>query len=275
MTGQATRKLLAYRERHDCYTVPFAQTRDLQVAALDEHLQDRVGRIKLVALRARQGDVDKIGSFADVVPLLLPHTAYKSYPENFLIEEKWDKLTKWLGTVSAYPVDDTDLENIADVDEWIERLEAAGHPVSCSSGTTGKSAMLVSSKFDVDWHCQDGVRACAWGSGVTPAQDRLVFGIAPVADMPRNEAIRNALFQAFGIPGSQRFNYPVPPITIGSITRMITLRRAIADGSARPGPAFVPALTRGALSLGAFRSTVFCPVLRRCAARLSRAIPFI
>ena len=233
--GENVRKLMGYMSDASGYDVPYEEVREMQIAALNERLQEKVDKIKVVGFRAREAGITEIGKLEDVVPLLLPHTAYKSYPENFLIEEKWDRLTKWLGTVSSYPTDNVDVSGIDGIDEWIERLAESGHIASCSSGTTGKAAILPSSPADVDWVCEDGVVACAWGSGVAPAQDRLVFGIAPVADMPRNLAMRDALQQAFGIPGRERFGYPVPPITIGSVTRMITLRRRMADGSATPG----------------------------------------
>jgi hypothetical protein len=233
--GEAVDRLLEYQRRDDCYTVPFSEVHDLQIAAMNERLHERVDRIRLVRFRAEEAGVGQIRDFGDVVPLLLPHTAYKSYPENFLIEEKWDKLTKWLGTVSSYPVDDTKLDGIRDVDEWIERLELAGHPVSCSSGTTGKSAMLIASDADLEWTAWDSVVACAWGTGIKPAQDRHVFSMAPVAAVPRNLRIMEKLQEAFGKTDSELFRYPVPPITVGSITRMIALRKAIAEGTARPG----------------------------------------
>jgi hypothetical protein len=206
----------------------------MQVAAMNEKLQEQVSRIRLVRFRAEEAGISQIRSLEDVVPLLLPHTAYKSYPESFLIDEKWDKLTRWLGTVSAYPVDDTDLNDIADVDDWVARLEAAGHPVSCSSGTTGKSAMLIASDADLAFTAWDSVVACAWGTGMKPMQDRRVFSLAPVAAVPRNLRIMARLQEAYGKPGSELFRYPMPPITVGSITRMIALRKAIADGTARP-----------------------------------------
>ena len=99
--GEAVSRLLAYHGSPDCYSVPFAEVRDLQIAAMNERLQARIDTIKLVALRASQANITAIRDFADAVPLLLPHTAYKSYPETFLLEEKWDKLTNWLGTVST------------------------------------------------------------------------------------------------------------------------------------------------------------------------------
>jgi hypothetical protein len=225
--GQAVDRLLAYRHAEDCYSVPFADVRDLQVAAMNERLQEKIDRIRLVKFRAESAQVDEIRKLPDIVPLLLPHTAYKSYPESFLIEERWDKLTKWLGTVSAYPVEDVDLDGVDGVDEWIARLEDAGHYVSCSSGTTGKSAMLIASQRDMDWVGEDSVTSCAWGTGIAPAHDRLIFRMAPLATIPRNQVIIASIQQAYGKPGSQPFRYPVPPITVGSITRMVALRKAI------------------------------------------------
>ena len=121
-----------------------------------------------------------------------------------------------------------------DIDDWIGRLEAAGHFVSCSSGTSGKSAMLNASAADMEWSKRDAVCSFSWGSGVTPAKDRKMFGLAPVASVPRNLGIRAALLDAYGLPGSTPFTYPVPPITIGQITGMVALRKSIADGTARP-----------------------------------------
>jgi hypothetical protein len=232
--GEAVDRLLGFQGGERAYAVPFAEVRAALIAALDERLQERVGTIKLVGHRAREAGITEIRDFADVVPLLLPHTAYKSYPESFLAERKWDRLTRWLGTVSSYPGDNVDLDGVADVDSWIDRLATAGHFVSCTSGTTGKPAMLVGSQFDMDWAGRDNVAGYAWGSGVKPAQDRLIFGVAAMAQFPRGEAISRALEQAFQVPGTQRFAYPAPPITIGSITKMITLRKAIAEGAAKP-----------------------------------------
>jgi hypothetical protein len=233
--GVNAERLMATMADRSGYDLAYEEIRETQVAAMNERLQERIDRIKLVGFRAREAGIAEIARIEDAVPLLLPHTAYKSYPEKFLVDEKWDKLTKWLGTVYAYPIDNVDCDGVTGIDDWIERLAAAGHVTSCSSGTTGKSAMLPCTRKDVAWVCEDGVNACAWGSGVEPAQDRLMFGIAPVAEMPRNLAMRDALQAAFSIPGSERFAYPVPPITIGSVTRMITLRKKMADGTARPG----------------------------------------
>lgn len=232
--GDAANQLLAWAETDQAYNVPYADVRDLQLAALNERLQERIDRIRLVSFRAREAGIAEIRDLADIVPLLLPHTAYKSYPENFLSERRWDRLTKWLGTTSAYPLDDVDLTGVETMDQWIDRLQEAGHFVSCSSGTTGKSAMLVGTQRDMDFASKEAIDAFAWGSGVAPAQDRIMFGLAPVAAVPRNTFIGMALYAAYNRPDAEPFRYPVPPITVGSITDMIVLRKKIAEGTAQP-----------------------------------------
>jgi hypothetical protein len=216
------------------FNIPHAELRDAQVAALDERFQEKKDSIRLLGHRAREAGIDAVGSLGDAVKLLFPHTAYKSYPEAWLMQERWDKLTQWLNTISAHPVTGIDLDGISNVDEWIDRLAAAGHYVSCSSGTTGKSAMLIASQADMDWSKIDTVNVFAWGSGVQPNRDRRIMGLAPVAKVPKNDIIGEAQRDAFGDPAKPMFQYPVPPITVGSLTRMVVLRKGIADGTALP-----------------------------------------
>lgn len=232
--GSAIEKLMSKVRAADRFDYSAAEIRPLQVEALNERFQERKDTIKLLGLRAREAGTTEIRDVADMVPLLFPHTAYKSYPESFLIEEKWDRLTKWLGTISPYPIVDVDLDGIADIDEWIDRLSAKGYYISCSSGTTGKSAMLIASGKDMEWSKIDTVGVFAWGSGVDPRQDRMMIGCAPVASVPKNIAIGEAQTAAFANPEWPRWNYPVPPITVGSLTRMVVMRKKMAEGTASP-----------------------------------------
>ena len=230
----AAEKLTGKVRDEDRFDYSAAEIRPLQIAALNERFQDRRGLIKLLGLRAEEAGITEIRSMEDMVPLLFPHTAYKSYPESFLIDERWDRLTKWLGTVSPYAIEGVDLDGIGDIDEWIARLAAKGYFISCSSGTTGKSAMLIASQKDMDWSKIDTVGVFSWGSGVPAAQDRLLVGCAPVATVPKNQAISEAQAEAFCNPEWERWAYPVPPITVGSLTRMVVMRKKMADGKASP-----------------------------------------
>ncbi len=234
--GDAVNNLLKYMPKASGFDIPYSEIRDQQIAAMNERLQERIDRIKLVGMRARDAGITEIRRLDDIVPLLLPHTAYKSYPESFLTEKKWDRLTKWLGTVLAYPTDNIDLSGVKEIDDWVGACEKAGHFVSCSSGTTGKSAMLVASQVDLDFASKDGVAAVQWGSDARVGDKRTPAGAAgAVAYTPRNAAMGQALMGAFVDPEAPRFKSGVPPVTIGSITKMIALRKSISDGTARPG----------------------------------------
>ncbi|MCW1428947.1 hypothetical protein [Novosphingobium sp. JCM 18896] len=230
----AIERLTSLVESPDRYDYAAADLREAQIAAMNARFQDRVGKIKLLRHRAEEAGITEIRSLEEAVPLLLPHTAYKSYPESFLMEGKWDKLSKWLDSVSTHRVPAIAKDAVRDVDHWVETLQAGGHNVSCSSGTTGKSAMLVASNADMEWCKREAPQAYTWGSGVPLDRSRRIFGLAPVASVPRNAATGEAYVSTLQDPNSERFNYPVPPITVGSLTQMVVARKKIADGTIRP-----------------------------------------
>ncbi|EFC86235.1 hypothetical protein [Parafrankia sp. EUN1f] len=82
--------------------------------------------------------------------------------------------------------------DVVDMDDWIARYDAVGHYISCSSGTTGKSAMMIASERDMAWSRLDTVGVFAWGSGVRPERDRRMIGIAPTAAVAKNLDARDA-----------------------------------------------------------------------------------
>jgi hypothetical protein len=233
--GEAVARLTRLVEAEDRYNIPFADLRGAQIGAMNERFQERKGQIKLVGHRAREAGITEVRSREDVVKLLLPHTAYKSYPENWLLAKRWDRLSKWLDTVSTHRVPVDSVSDAVEVDDWIDKLADNGFFVSCSSGTTGKSAMLVASQKDMNWCKKEAVAAYSWGSGVKPAQDRRMFGMAAVAHVARNLATGEAYTAALQDPNYERFAYPVPPITVGGLTQMVVMRKAIADATAKPG----------------------------------------
>src|ERR1700724_4691096 len=145
LMSSATEKLTRLAAAEDRFDHSHEELRETQLEALNERFQERKDRIKLLGHRAREAGTAEIRSREDMVPLLFPHSVYKSYPERFLIEEKWGLLGKWLGAVSPYPISPVETSDVTGIDDWIERLAAKGHYVSCSSGTTRKSAMVLAS----------------------------------------------------------------------------------------------------------------------------------
>jgi hypothetical protein len=229
----ATERLTALVNTPNPYDIPFTELRQTQLDAINERLASRRDRIRLLKNRAEAAGAHDIRDMAQVVPLLFAHTTYKSYPESWLTEGRWDRLAKWLDTVSTHRVGAV-VAGFAGIDDWLQHLETAGHLVSCSSGTTGKCAMLNASHADMAAARRNMIAAYTWATGVAPERDRHIFGLAPVAAVARNLHMREAVHQAFGAPGATPFEYPVAPITIGQITEMVILRKKMADGTAMP-----------------------------------------
>jgi hypothetical protein len=212
---------------------PFSEVLPRQLAAVNERFQDRVQRIKLLQNRAETGGITEVRRLGDVVPLLFAHTAYKSYPESWLADRKWDRLGRWLDTVSTHRVRTIDGVAVAGLDDWLQRLESQGHYVSCSSGTTGKCAMMNATEADLRFCGHALLRGIIW-AGLAPNHDRLMISMGQVAATPRNKATGKPMAEAFSPPGVTPFAPNVPPITIGAITEMVTLRKKIAEGTAKP-----------------------------------------
>lgn len=223
-------KLARADDRHD---IPYRDVEQAQVEAANELFQSRRGSIPLLNNRAETAGITEVRSVTDLVPLLFAHTTYKSYAESWLAEGRWDRMSKWLSTVSTHPVENIDLDGISGIDDWLKRLEPAGHYLTCSSGTTGKPAMLSCSQCDLDLSGLHLTQAFAWGTGITPRGDYKMVGLAPPSNIVRVNAIRDAMLDTFASRDTY-FQFVGEPITVGQVSAMITLRRKIADGTAPP-----------------------------------------
>lgn len=232
--GAAAAKLTSFIDAENRYEIPHADVAELQLEAARELFDERKGQIKFLAHRAEEAGVKEIRGFEDLVGLLFAHTTYKSYPEKWLSDQKWALLGKWVDNMSTHRVEGVSLDGIVDIDDWIHRMGEAGHYLACSSGTTGKSAVLNASVADMDWARKNIVASISWSASLKPAQQFLQFSSAAVAATPRNTITSDAMREAFGRPDVEPFKSPVPPITLGQMTGMVALRKRIADGVARP-----------------------------------------
>ena len=226
-------QLVSLIDSEDPYVMGHAALVEHQLSAVNEQFHDRLGKIKLLANRAEEGGVSEVRSLHDLVPLLFAHTAYKSYPESWLMDGKWDRMGKWLETVSVERVPRLDTSGVTGLDDWLAMLEGHGHFVSCSSGTTGKCAMMNAVQADLDFCGKGLLRMIEW-FGLAPNNDRRMIGLGQVAASPRNRATGMPMAMAFSPPDFPPFAPDVPPMTIGSIVDMVVLRKRIAEGTTQP-----------------------------------------
>jgi hypothetical protein len=214
-------------------------TRDV-VAAIDRRFQERREQVPLLRKRADEEGITKVRGFEDLVPVLFPHTIYKSYPESFVDRGKWKQLNRWLDSLSTHRVE-VDTEGVDDVDGWIDRLADAGHFVSVSSGTTGKSSFLNKSQADRDATTRNQLDALA-DVGVLPDHSWQFIPLAPDTGNPSARVMHHVFLDHVARPDNIPYFASTSASTSGavgggqhaSIARMNALRRAIADGTAPP-----------------------------------------
>jgi hypothetical protein len=191
-------------------------------------------RIPILERRAKEAAVDSIRSRADIVPLLLSHTTYKTYPQNFVIKRQWDKLLKWLSVISTENFDDVDMTGCQDIDDFLKRLWDAGYTVTTSSGTGGKVSMLPKNQRDINFY-RDYLRRFRgiWPNNATAGQDRHFFGFGPISG-PTTSAFSAGFFmEDFGRPDSRHVLIE-EPLSIAKVTFMAEMREKLKSGTATP-----------------------------------------
>jgi hypothetical protein len=232
MSG-ARQTLVGYLGDDRPYLRTRAELEPLWLEAANERLREQRARIPVLGRLADERGVEEIRILSDLIPLLFAHSNYKSYPDAFLSKGRWDLMNRWLDTLSAERVEGVDVDGVADQDEWIERLHAAGHMVFATSGTSGKNSFLPATRFDREFSMQALLPIITWVQGIQPRQDRAVFILGPKYAPNRVALYFRELAERFGRPDA-RFFLTDEPMKVSEISRMAAIRRAIAAGTAKP-----------------------------------------
>ncbi|WP_157083206.1 hypothetical protein [Novosphingobium lentum] len=127
----------------DIYAIPLADQHAFQLAALRRRFDDLVTRIPVLRQLAQEQGITRIDAIADVAPLLVPHSALKSYPMSFLERSRFDRLTQWLDGFTTYDLSAIDARGCDSIDDWLDLLDAQTPiRVMHSTGTSGKLSFL-------------------------------------------------------------------------------------------------------------------------------------
>jgi hypothetical protein len=214
------------------YDRPPADLAPAQLVAADELFQERREQIPLLAKRAADAGIDSVSSFADLVPLLFAHTVYKSYPQSFYDNGRWDRMLQWLDTLSVADVSDVDVTGVTGVDDWIERLWDAGHAVVATSGSSGKCSFLNHTMGDRVRKTRHFKYSSGWPFARADG-DHAYFWLGPSAG--RTSAVEAYLTNAenWGRP-DEVFALSDEPLLISDISEMAAFRTRMANGTATP-----------------------------------------
>jgi hypothetical protein len=227
-------ELLALGELPDIMTAAdVTDLAELQLAAARERFADHRQRIGILRRRAEDSGVTDIAGPDDLVPLLFPHSTYKSYPAKWLTDGQWDRLIRWFGTVSATPMDGVKLDGVADVDDWLDRLAAAGHHVFSSSGTSGRASFVDQNSLDVDRVGRLLAKQFGWPDPVPITNEWAVFYLVPARGPGRITYGFQAQARWQARKGTA-FALTDVPIRLGHLNRLTALEAAISAGTATP-----------------------------------------
>jgi hypothetical protein len=214
------------------YNQPAAAVRPLQLQAAQELFELRRQQIPLVQKRADDAGISQIRSFDDLVPLLFAHTVYKSYPQSFFDNGRWDRMLQWLNTLSVADVSKVNVDGVRNVDDWLDRLWDAGHAVISTSGTTGKCSFLNHTMGDREMKWRHARYTVAWPF-VRANNDRAVFWLGPING--RQSAVEAAIGNAknFGRPGAT-YALSQEPLLMSEVSEMAAMRNKMVRGTATP-----------------------------------------
>lgn len=226
-------KLFAKIAEDDPYSTPTEELADLRLQAAREIFALRRSQIELLDRRATDMGVAEIRTLADLVPLMFSHTTYKSYPSSFITKGRWDRLLKWYATLSAVPIDNVDVNGVENIDQFIDRLRAAGHLAVTTSGTSGKVSFVQRVKADEDLWLAWIANHYQWPDKVVPENTRHYFQfnskVGPFMQMAAGAMLR----KLFARPDSTHFLIE-EPYEVSTLMRAAEMRTKIASSTATP-----------------------------------------
>ncbi|MNF23136.1 hypothetical protein D3C84_37100 [compost metagenome] len=204
----------------------------LQIQAAQELFDERIDQIPLLRNRAEAAGITRINTLDDLVPLLFAHTVYKSYPQSFIDNNRWDRMLQWLQTLSVADVSNVDVTGVSNVDEWLDRLWAAGHRPLATSGSSGKCSFLNHTIGDQENKTRHFRYVSGWPF-VRAEPNRVLFWLGPIKGY--NSAIESAQIGRiiWGKPGAT-YALTEEPLLISDVSRAAAMRKSIAEGSATP-----------------------------------------
>ncbi len=115
----------------------------IQLAGLQRRFDELAGRIPAIRELAEENKITSLETINDVVPLLLPHTACKSYPLSLIDNSRFAHLNQWLDRYTVHDLSGLDVADCETLDDWLAVVERdTPVRVITSSGTSGKLSII-------------------------------------------------------------------------------------------------------------------------------------
>lgn len=138
-------------------------------------------RIAFIRQLAEINKIDRIDAFADLVPLFYTHEVFKSYPQSWLENGDFAKLTRWLGKLCAADLGHVDASDCALIEDWMKALiDQSEIDVQISTSADGKAAFMPRSHDEWALLQRMNLKGLKWAknaqgevTGLEPGVDRV------------------------------------------------------------------------------------------------------
>jgi hypothetical protein len=125
------------------YSLAREQLEQIHLRGVQRRFDAMRNEIPVLRKLADEQGIEKIERLNDVVPLLFPHTTYKSYPLSLLERGQFDRLTRWLDGLTRQDLSELDIQDINTIDAWVKRLDDCSElRILHTFGTSGKLSFV-------------------------------------------------------------------------------------------------------------------------------------
>jgi hypothetical protein len=163
----------------EMYGIPLQEQTRIQVAGARKRFEQLVENIPMLGRLAQEQGITKISSLEDMGPLLIPHSAMKSYPMSFLEKSQFDRLTAWLDGFTTHDLSAVNTKGCDSIDDWLDILDHTTEVrVLHSTGTGGKLSFLPRGTAEMK------IMVTGWRQMFDPFRDEPPRMGAPVEEAP-------------------------------------------------------------------------------------------
>jgi hypothetical protein len=172
--GSVTLEALLDMTPEELFALPLAEQHAVQLLGARRRFHALRPALGMLGRLAEEQGITEIHAIADLAPLLIPHSAMKSYPMSFLEQSRFTQLTQWLDGFTTHDLSGLDVGACDSIDDWLDVLDARSEVrVLHSTGTTGKLSFLP--RGTLEMHRM----ARAWTAKFLPYRDE-----SPLIDTP-------------------------------------------------------------------------------------------
>lgn len=129
----------------EVFSIPFDEVEKIQLRAAQKRFADLKDRVAMLGQLAEEQGLKELKSLEDLAPMLIPHSAYKSYPLSALENSRFDLITRWLQGFTSIDISHVieKAKNVDSIDEWMLLMDReTSIRILHSSGTSGKLSFL-------------------------------------------------------------------------------------------------------------------------------------